>query len=289
MAITATPPPDVLPADRIIVMAAPNGARRGKSDHARLPITPEELATEAVALRDAGVGVLHLHVRDARGEHTLDADAYRAAIAAIHGRVGDDLVLQVTTEAVGRYRPPQQMALVRELRPEAVSLALPELCPDEAAEAAAGEFFRWVHEAGIWAQYILYSPAQLQRFDRLRRQGFFGTPTPFCLFVLGRYADGVPGDEAGLAAFLDAVDCDEFPWAVCCFGPREGAVMQAAARAGGHVRLGFENNLVRTDGSPAADNAELIRDFTAALGDARQPATAAGIRAAFMPSRRAHA
>jgi uncharacterized protein (DUF849 family) len=170
---------------------------------------------------------------------------------------------------------------VRELRPEAVSLALPELCPDDASEAEAGRFFSWIHERGIWAQYILYSPQQLQRFDRLRRQGFFGTQTPFCLFVLGRYADGVAGDEAGLRAFLDACDCSEFPWAVCCFGACEAPVMQAAAGAGGHVRLGFENNLQRSDGAVAADNAELVRDFTRGLAGKRRPTTAAEVRAAF--------
>jgi uncharacterized protein (DUF849 family) len=94
----------MLPADRIVVMSAPNGARRGKADHPALPITPSELAEEAMALVSAGVSVLHLHVRDAAGAHTLDADAYRAAIEAIRARVGDALVLQVTTEAVGRFR-----------------------------------------------------------------------------------------------------------------------------------------------------------------------------------------
>jgi hypothetical protein len=42
----------------------------------------------------------------------------------------------VTTEAGGRYHPAGQMALVRELVPEAVSLALGELVPDAAAPVA---------------------------------------------------------------------------------------------------------------------------------------------------------
>ena len=74
--------------DRVIVMSAPNGARRNHADHQALPMTAQESADDAVALLDAGVGVLHLHVRDADGEHSLDADLYRDAIAAIRKTVG---------------------------------------------------------------------------------------------------------------------------------------------------------------------------------------------------------
>ncbi len=119
---------DMLP---LVVMCAPNGARLGKSDHASVPLTPAELADCAEQLLACGVSVLHLHVRDKLGRHTLDVQAYSEAMTAIRERVGDELILQVTTEAVGAYGRQQQMALVRELRPEAVSLALRELCPDQ--------------------------------------------------------------------------------------------------------------------------------------------------------------
>ena len=109
--------------ERVIIMSAPNGARRSQADHPALPVTAFELADSAEALRDAGVSILHLHVRDEQGHHTLDADRYREAIAAIDDRVGSDLIVQVTTEAVGRYQPAEQIQVVRELRPEAVSLA----------------------------------------------------------------------------------------------------------------------------------------------------------------------
>ena len=79
--------------DKVLIMSAPNGARRGHADHPALPITPEESARDAVALLDAGVSVLHLHVRDDKGLHTLDADRYRQAIDAIQNSVGNDLVI----------------------------------------------------------------------------------------------------------------------------------------------------------------------------------------------------
>ena len=57
------------------------------------------------------------------------------------------MVIQVTTEAVGRYSPAEQMATVRALRPEAVSLALRELVPDAASEPDARAFFSFMAEA----------------------------------------------------------------------------------------------------------------------------------------------
>jgi uncharacterized protein (DUF849 family) len=99
------------------------------------------------------------------------------------------------------------------------------------------------------------------------------------LFVLGSYASATPGRVEDLDRLLAAADASRFPWAVCCFGPNEHAVMQAALGRGGHVRIGFENNLVLADGSEAADNAALIRQFTATLAKhSRRPAAAAEIR-----------
>ncbi|NIM71208.1 MAG: 3-keto-5-aminohexanoate cleavage protein [Xanthomonadales bacterium] len=260
-------------------MSAPNGARRTTADHPALPLTPAAIADTAGRLVDAGVAVLHLHVRDAAGLHTLDPDRYRAAIRAVRAAVGEDLIIQVTTEAVGRYRPEQQMDTVRQLRPEAVSLALNELCPDEGQEERAGHFFDWLQAEGIWPQYILYSPAELRRFDRLRRGGLFAEERPFCLLVLGSYARRVEGGPAELEAYRAAADLDAFPWAACCFGRTEQQMMGEALRLGGHVRLGFENNLWLPDGSLARDNAELVRRFLdSAPGPHRQPATAAETR-----------
>ena len=268
---------------RVIVMAAPNGARRSQKDYPALPVTAGELADDAAALRDAGASVLHLHVRDEDGQHTLDAGRYRDALAAIRDRVGDGLVLQVTTEAVGRYSAVEQMDVVRELQPEAASLALRELCPEKGDEPAFAEFCQWMHEAAVWPQFILYDVGDVRRFDALRATGVIVGNAPFAMFVLGKYGDAAAGAVADLDVLLEATDPNAYPWAVCCFGPNEHAVMRAVLDRGGHVRIGFENNVVLSDGTPAPDNAALIHEFVASTAvEARQPATAQEVRAVFM-------
>jgi len=104
----------------LIVAVAPNGARRSKADHPALPLTAAEIGREAARCRDAGAAIIHLHVRDRDGRHLLDADAYREAIAAVRRAAGDEIIIQVTTEAAGRYAPETQRAVMRELHPEAL-------------------------------------------------------------------------------------------------------------------------------------------------------------------------
>jgi len=263
----------------LALMVAPNGARRGHSDHPALPIGPAELAGCARDCLAAGAAMLHLHVRDADGGHSLDADAYRAAIRAVRGAVGERMIIQVTTEAVGRYRPAEQMALVRALHPEAVSLAVRELVPDAAHEAAAAAFFGWLVGQPIAPQYILYAVEDIQHLADLCRRGVIPDPAPWVLLVLGRYTPGQRSEPRDLLPLL-AVLPDHWRWSVCAFGIRENACALTAMALSGHVRVGFENNLRLADGSVAPDNAALVaqvRDGAALLH--RPLADAATIRA----------
>lgn len=240
-----------------IITVAPNGARKTHADHRALPMNDQEIAQTASLCRDAGAAMIHLHVRDSEGNHTLEPDIYNSAIEAIRHAVGDDLVIQMTTEAVGKYAPTEQMAAVKAVRPEAVSLAIRELVPDEASEPAAADFFVWLAEEGTMPQYILYSDEDVRRFEDLIGRGVIPERGLFVLFVLGRYAKDQRSAPADLVPFLCARSGD-YPWAVCAFGPLEGACALTAAALGGHSRIGFENNMYMADGSLAPDNAALV-------------------------------
>ena len=246
----------------LILAVAPNGARKTRRDHPAVPITPEEIARTAAACAEAGAAMIHLHVRDAEDKHSLDVERYKAAIAAVRREVGGRLVVQVTSEAVGIYAPAEQMAMVRDLKPEAVSLAVREIVPDEAAEPAAADFLAWLRGEGILPQFILYSDEDLRRFDDLVARGVVPGGRHFLLFVLGRYTAGQVSDPADLLPFL-ASNEQAHPWAVCAFGPRETACAVTAAGLGGHARVGFENNLHLPDGSTAPDNAALVAAVSA--------------------------
>lgn len=243
----------------LVLAVAPNGASKSAHDHPRVPVTRDDIVADAIACRDAGASLFHLHVRDGEGRHLLDAEVYRDTTDAIRRAVGRTLVVQITTEAAGRYARAAQMAVVREVRPEAVSIALRELVPDAAAEAEAQAFLAWLRAENVMPQYILYSPDEIARYRDLRGRGVIPDARDFLLFVLGRYTAGQVSEPADLLPFLRAHD-GSTPWAVCAFGPREAACAMAGAALGGHVRVGFENNLYLPDGTLAPDNAALVRN-----------------------------
>lgn len=249
---------------------APNGARKTHADHARLPVTAQELAQCARECVDAGAAMIHLHVRKADATHSLEVADYEPAIAAVRQAVGNQLVLQLTTEAVGIYEPAQQIAMVRALRPEAASVAVRELVPDEAALPAAEEFFQWMHREHVVAQYILYDANDVRRYAALRGSGAIPEGRHWVLFVLGRYSAGQKSSPADLLPFLAAwhemgLDQTGTDWAVCAFGKQEADCAATAVMLGGHARIGFENNMALPDGAVAADNAALLRAVGAPL------------------------
>ena len=271
----------------IAIAVAPNGARKTHADHPALPITPDELAACARQCVDAGAAMLHLHVRRPDGTHSLEPGDYRPAIAAVQRAVGDALVIQITTEAVGIYTPEQQMASVRALQPEAISAALRELAPDAAHEVEAARFFGELAAARTAIQYILYSADDVVRYRDLRARGVLPDTPHWVLFVLGRYSAGQRSDPSDLLPFLQAWAeggdiTANVPWAMCAFGPREAECALSAALLGGHARLGFENNMALPDGSTAPDNAALVTNLRRHLDALHRPvASAAELRSWF--------
>lgn len=248
------------------VAVAPNGGRRTKMDHPALPMTPEELARTASECLEAGACMIHVHVRDRDGRHLLDASAYADATAAIRRSVGDRVVVQITSETLGIYRPEEQMAAVRATRPEAVSLALRELAADAASEPAFAEFMAWVRRERIAPQFILYAPEEATRLADLQRRGIVPFEDVPVLYALGRYTAGQTSQPSDLLSFI-APDMPAFShWMACAFGRRETACVTTAALLGGHVRVGFENNLDLPDGTRARSNADLVERAALALG-----------------------
>ncbi|MBB3407578.1 uncharacterized protein (DUF849 family) [Rhizobium sp. BK316] len=267
----------------IALAIAPNGGRRTKADHPALPIGPSELAECAQACLEAGASMIHVHVRDDAGQHCLEIDRYQATEQAIRQRVGEQLIVQVTTEALGRYTPQQQSDLVRVLRPQACSMALREIAPDVPHEVAFASLLEWMRRERIFPQIILYDAVDVARLQDMRLRGVIPADDIPVLFVLGRYTASQQSHPADLDEFLGVTRQAPFShWTVCAFGRDEAACAVTAALRGGHARLGFENNLFLPDGTVASDNAALVAPVANALrGLGRSLETAESQRASL--------
>jgi uncharacterized protein (DUF849 family) len=264
---------------KVVLGVAPNGGRKTRDDHPRLPTTAAEVAQAAAECLQAGASMLHLHVRDSAGRHILDADAYRSAIARVCQTVGDRLVLQIASESLGHYPPDVQMSAVLETNPEAASIVLRELAPEKKDEWVFADFLSQLKKKRIWPQIILYSPEDAARLGAMHKLGMVPFDEIAVLYVLGRYSLLRRAAPSDLLPFL-APDMPRFSnWSVCAFGRREAACATAAALLGGHARVGFENNLSLPSGDLAASNTELVRVVAEALdGLGFEPQSADGLR-----------
>lgn len=244
----------------LLITVAPNGAYKQRPDHPALPITTSELGQTAKLCLDAGAAMIHMHIRDAEGRHSLDVQGYRDAQQAVKAAVGDELIIQVTSEAARVYKSPEQIAMVTALQPEAVSVGLREVDQPEIGEAGLAQFFGWLAKERVMTQVIVYDVADLQRWQALRAKGVIPDAPWSLLFVLGRYSVGQTSEAKDLLPFVMAHTGQE-PWSMCAFGAGEHACATTAVALGGHARVGFENNLLLNNGQVAPDNAALVRQI----------------------------
>lgn len=247
------------------IMVAPNGARRTQADHPALPMTVAEVVDTAEHCFRAGADGLHAHVRDAAGAHVLDAGLYKELLAEMRQRV-PQMAVQITTEAVGLYAPAQQRQLVADVRPALVSVSLAEMLADDELDAAR-DFYHGCHAEGIAVQHILYAADELARLQQLVDDGVIPPENLQLLYVLGRYSENQQSHPDDLQPFLQQAEASSLraDWGLCAFGRGETDCLVAAQRAGGKMRIGFENGLWHSDGSLAADNAERVQALRSAL------------------------
>lgn len=242
-------------------MVAPNGARRSKADHPALPVTDAEIVEAAELCHVAGAHAAHLHVRDLAGNHILDADRYIGLLDAVSLRC-PNLIVQITTEAVGRYTPAEQRALIDEVKPAAVSIAFKELFATPAELAKNSAFIERTIAQGTAIQWIVYSAKELESLARYFAANV-SLKVQSLLFVLGRYHPEQDSQPRHIMAFVAEYEKHSVfrnvPWMVCAFGRGETASLAAALTFEGDVRVGFENSLWNADGTLAANNADRVQ------------------------------
>ncbi len=236
------------------VTVAPTGARRTSADHPQLPITIDEIAVCARLCQAAGAQRIHLHVRDDTGAHSLDCGRYREATAAVRA-AAPGMAIQLTTEAAGRFGVAAQLAVIEGLRPGEASVSIRETMRDR---ALAARLYAAAAEAGTNVQHILYDLQDIALLRRAQAAGIVPDTSGGFLLVLGRYQPPRDAQAGDLAPLLAALQPGAAGWSACAFGRSEHACLIRAAAMGGHLRVGFENNVCRPDGTLARDNAENV-------------------------------
>ena len=106
---------------KVIINCAITGAIHVPSQSEHLPITPEQIAAEAVAAAEAGAATVHVHARDPQtGRPDMNPDLFRQFCRQVHER--SNAVICITTGGAPTMTPEERMVAVRDLRPELASI-----------------------------------------------------------------------------------------------------------------------------------------------------------------------
>lgn len=263
--------------DPLIITVAAVGAELTPEQQPNLPITPDDLARDATECQAAGASIFHLHVRDATGAPTMDADVYRAALDAIRG--ASDLIVQFSSGGAVTDTEEARIAPLS-LRPEMATLTTGSVnFGDEIFSnplPLVRRFYRRMLELGIAPEFEIFEPGMIANADKVYEEFGDGHHRHYD-FVLG-----VPG---AMPAWGNAVDFlasklpDGATWSATGIGRAHLPVTERAIARGGHVRTGFEDVRYLEPGVLAVSNAQLIaRVAEMARAAGREVATPAQAR-----------
>ena len=262
--------------DEVFITCAVTGAGDtvGKSPH--VPVTPGEIAGAALEAAEAGAAVAHIHVRDVEtGQGNRDRDHFREVVALVR-ESPTDVVLNLTTgmggdfvpdpERPGRAAPGCDMAPPEE-RVLHVEELLPEICSLDVATMnfADGAFMNVpahlrimagrIRDAGVRPELECFDLGHVRLANQLIAEGHISEPALFqiCLGVPW----GAPADTESLLAMRNLLPAGAC-WSAFGIGRMQMPMAAQAAIAGGHVRVGLEDNLYLSRGE-LATNAQLVR------------------------------
>jgi 3-keto-5-aminohexanoate cleavage enzyme len=244
----------------MIVNVALTGAVPGKDDNPQLPVTPEEIAADAIACAEAGAAVVHLHVRDEAGLPVHRRDLYERAIAPIR-EAAPEVAICVTTSSRVDPNPAARtigLELDEDLRPEIASLTLGSFnFPNTVSVNPPVTIMRLLErmgELGVRPEFEVFEPGMVNTLHVLAERGLVPDP-PVVNILLGSMGSS-PAFVGELAHIVERLP-PEAEWAAAGIGIFQRPMTIAAAVMDGNVRTGLEDN-PRGDGTARWGNADAV-------------------------------
>lgn len=247
---------------KLIITACLTGAGTTKEQSPYVPITPEEIAADVVAVAKAGAAIAHIHVRDENGKNTMETERFVHVVNKIREAIetaGVDIVLNLTTSG---------SAFPEDMRLAHLPILLPEMCsydPGSLNWANSYVFLntpKFLERLGYMCQELNIKP-ELEIFDG----GMIGTvdyyvkkgilkPPLHYQFVLG-VPGGMPGNVESLAYLLPKIRPGS-TWSITGIGRSHMAMMLTGlAEECDGLRVGLEDNVMLYKGVPAT-NVQLV-------------------------------
>ncbi len=244
--------------DKLIITAAICGAEVTKEQNPAVPYTVEEIVREAKSAVDAGAAIVHLHVREDDGTPTQSKARFKECIDAIYKVCPDVIIIPSTGGAVG-------MTAEERLQPTEL---FPEMATLDCGTCNFGDdvfentmpmmraFGKRMLENNIKPEYECFEMGHLDTILNMARKGQVPAAPMQFNFVLG-VPGCTPATVQNLCWLVNAIPAGS-TWTATGIGRHEFTLGAAAIAMGGHVRVGFEDNLYLEKGVLAKSNGELV-------------------------------
>ncbi|HEY3019676.1 MAG TPA: 3-keto-5-aminohexanoate cleavage protein [Solirubrobacteraceae bacterium] len=271
--------------DPVVITCSISGSLANRDQCPAIPYTPDEYAAEARRIVDEGGVMVHIHARRPDGTPSYEIEDFRAITEAIKAEVGDALIINFSTGAMG-VSIEKRIAYLREVRPDVAALNMGSMNyakysrkrKDFVFKAVFAnpfdeiiEFLTAMNELGIKPEHECFDVGHVGSLAPLVDMGVLRPPlhVDFVMGVVG----GVPPTARNIATMADNVPAGSH-WGVIGISREQWMLVAAALTLGGSVRVGLEDNFYLPNGEMARSNGELIakaRQMTEDVG--RRPAT----------------
>ena len=235
--------------EKVIITCAVTGAETTRESQPALPVTPEEIASSAFEAWEAGAAVLHLHVRHDDGSPTQDVAVFRKAIELVRSKC--DIVIECTTGGAVGMTPEERLQPVT-LRPEMASLdcGTVNFGDDYIVNTLPimRQFAKAMREHGVRPTLECFDLGHVYASHILVKEGLLDEPYHYGLVL------NVPGSVRYEVDVLEMF-VRKLPrgahWTLMGIGGKANLdAIYGALALGGNIRVGFEDNIYYTQGSP---------------------------------------
>lgn len=261
--------------DKVIITVAVTGSMPTREQHPRLPITPAEIADAAYECFNEGAAIVHVHVRDPKtGKRSMALEHYTEVVERLRAKC--PMIINLSTGPGGQLTigPDNQPIMENsymaspEKRVEHVVKLKPEMCSLDVgsanapfglfvnAEAVIDKMAELIKQAGVKPEIEIFDVGHIQIANRLIRLGLVEKNAHFQLCMGTRM--GVPATPKQAIHLAESLPSG-VTWSIFGVGASQIPMVGMGVLLGGHVRVGFEDNLYIKKGVLAKNNAELVK------------------------------
>ncbi len=244
--------------EKLIITAAICGAEVTKDHNPSVPYTVDEIVREAKSAYDAGASIIHLHVRKDDGTPTQDINRFKECIEAIKKACPDAIVQPSTGGAVGMSNSERIQPV--NLSPEMATLdcGTCNFGGDDIfvnTENTIKEFGAKMIDLGVKPEIEVFDKGMIDMALRLYKKGYIKDNMHFN-FVMG-VNGGISATYRDLIFMKESIP-QSATFTVSGIGKSQFEMVALSILLGGHVRVGFEDNVYLKKGVLAKSNGELV-------------------------------